>query len=74
MANNQTHKPAPKWADGKYIEAVFGINRVSLYRHLKLGHIVSASLKDPGCERGKRLFEVASVEKFLASRVEKRSA
>jgi hypothetical protein len=57
----------PEWADEKFISRNYGLTHTPLFNLRKAGLIRSLSLKAPGAKYGKRLFNVASVEAFLAS-------
>lgn len=57
----------PEWADEKFITRHYGLTHTPLFTLRKAGLIRSLSLKAPGAKYGKRLFNVASVEAFLAS-------
>ena len=52
------------------VQELFGIRRGLAYHLWQTGEIKSYSLKQGGEKRGKRLFDVASVREFLASKVE----
>lgn len=58
----------PKWADANLICKIYGIGKTTIWRLYKDGKIRTSSLREPGTLRGKRLFEVASVEALLESR------
>ncbi len=60
----------PEFLDAKGVEARFSIRRSLLYELHNGGHIESVSLRRRGQQRGKRLFAVDSLRKFLASRME----
>ena len=60
----------PEFLDARGVEARFSIRRSLLYELHKGGHIQSVSLRRRGQSRGKRLFAVDSLRKFLASRME----
>jgi hypothetical protein len=60
----------PEFLDARGVEARFSIRRSLLYELHKDGHIESVSLRRRGQSRGKRLFAVDSLRKFLASRME----
>jgi hypothetical protein len=50
------------------VQELFGIRRGLAYHLAQTGAIQSISLKEPGEARGKRLFDVASIRAFLASK------
>lgn len=56
------------WADAKAVYRIFGISRTPLYRLMAAGLIKSVSLQLEGCERGKRLFHLESINQLLESR------
>jgi hypothetical protein len=60
----------PEFLDARGVEARFSIRRSLLYELHNGGHIKSVSLRRQGQSRGKRLFAVDSLRKFLASRME----
>ena len=60
----------PEFLDARGVEARFSIRRSLLYELHNGGHIKSVSLRRRGQSRGKRLFSVDSLRKFLASRME----
>jgi hypothetical protein len=63
-------KVAPEYVDCDALKDMFGIKRALAYALLKDGHIAGVSLRNkshPKAKRGKRLFEVASVRKYLQS-------
>ena len=59
----------PEFLDAGGVEARFSIRRSLLYELHNGGHIQSVSLRRRGQSRGKRLFAVDSLRKFLASRM-----
>ena len=60
-----------RWGDAKRVEAIFGIKRSPLYRLIGEGKIRSTSLSDNDhanpSQRGKRLFDLASIAEYLDS-------
>lgn len=56
-----------KWAREKQITERFGLSHMILFNLRKAGKIRSVSLKGEGKRYGARLFNVASIEAFLAS-------
>jgi len=72
-ANNESAAntaQAPEFVDSKGLECLFGIRRSRAYALLAEGSIRGVSLRRRGQLRGKRLFDVDSVRKFLRSRME----
>ena len=57
----------PEFLDALGVEARFSIRRSLLYELHKRGHVKSVSLRRRGQLRGKRLFSVDSLRKFLAA-------
>ncbi len=62
--------PNTEWTDFHGLLELFGIRRSLAYHLNKEGAIKSVSLKNDDEKRGKRLFHVPSVRKFLNSKVE----
>ena len=60
----------PEFLDAKGVEGRFSIRRSLLYELHNDGHIKSVSLRRRGQSRGKRLFSVDSIRKFLARQME----
>lgn len=56
------------WLDAKGVRRCFSIHRTTLGRLVETGEIRTVSLREPGCRRGKRLYEVASIERLLERR------
>jgi len=54
------------------VQELFGIRRGLAYHLAETGQIESISLKEKGEVRGKRLFDVRSIRKFLDSKRENR--
>lgn len=55
-----------EWADEKTVTATRGITHTPLYNLRKRGEIRSVSLKLEGQKYGKRLYNLASIDAFLA--------
>lgn len=55
------------WAREKQITAQFGLSHMILFSLRKAGKIRTVSLKGEGKKYGARLYNVASIEAFLAS-------
>jgi hypothetical protein len=53
------------WGDAKQVAAIFGLARTPLYRLAKEGRVRSASLLSGNASRGKRLFDLTSIESLL---------
>jgi hypothetical protein len=58
----------PIWGDAGAVHAYFGIGRSTLYKLVADGKIRSASLRERGKLRGKRLFLLSSIGAFIESR------
>jgi hypothetical protein len=64
------HEPAryarePEFVDSYGLKAGYGISRSLAYVLTQEGLIQSVSIRRPGAERGKRLWRVSSVKKYL---------
>jgi hypothetical protein len=60
----------PEFVDCDGLRQRFGIKRSLAYELLHEGAIRGVSLRRRGAERGKRLFDVDSVRKFLRAQME----
>jgi hypothetical protein len=60
----------PEFLDWQGVQARFGIKRSNLYALLGEGVIRSVALRRKGCARGRRLFETASIRRFLRQQME----
>jgi hypothetical protein len=60
----------PEFVDCRGLEAGWGIKRSLAYVLLAAGKIRGVSLRRQGQLRGKRLFDVASVRKFLREQMQ----
>jgi hypothetical protein len=60
----------PEFLDARGVEGRFSIRRSLLYELHNGGHIKSVSLRRRGRSRGKRLFSVDSIRKFLRQQIE----
>ena len=58
----------PEWTDAKQTFRRFALGRTVLDRLVREKKIRSVSLKEPGMERGKRLYCVRSIREYLESR------
>jgi hypothetical protein len=56
-----------EWGDAQDVNLVFGIGPTTSYHWSKTGAIESKLLRLPGHERGKRLFNFASIRRLLSS-------
>lgn len=59
-----------EWAREKQITARYGLSHMILFSLRKAGKIRTVSLKGEGKKYGARLYNVASIEAFLASQEE----
>ena len=64
----------PEFVDAAGLQARFGIKRSLAYTLLGDGVIKGVSLRRRGQSRGKRLFSVDSVRRFLNSRIERKDS
>jgi hypothetical protein len=60
----------PEFLDASGVQARFSIRRSLLYELYNGGHIKSVSLRRRGQSRGKRLFSVDSIRRFLREQME----
>ena len=65
-----SHEPAryarePEFVDSYGLKAGYGISRSLAYVLTQEGLIQSVSIRRPGAERGKRLWRVSSVRRYL---------
>lgn len=63
-----THSILPLWGDAKTVQAHFGICKSTTYRLAAEGKIRTSSLRERGMLRGKRLFNLPSIEAFIEAR------
>jgi len=56
------------WLDAKGVKHRFSIHRTTMGRLVAAGEVRSVSLRDPVSRRGKRLYEVAGIERLLERR------
>ena len=61
--------PVTEWTDFHGVNELFGLLRTTAYHLYNEGLIESVSLKQPGEKRGKRLFNVPSIRRYLNSRI-----
>ena len=57
----------PEYLNAKGLLQVYGIPRALAYQLTKQGLIKSVSIRRPGTKRGKRIWEAASVRRFVAA-------
>jgi hypothetical protein len=60
----------PEFCDSKQLRLLFGLSRSHAYLLAQEGKIRSVSLRRPGSVRGKKLWDVTSVRRFLEANVE----
>jgi hypothetical protein len=63
-----------EFVDAPGLHSLFGTKRSLAYALLAEGCISGCALRRKGKQRGKRLFDVASVRAYLASRMDGRTA
>jgi hypothetical protein len=63
-------RPDPEFVDFTGLEAGWGIKRSLAYQLLNEGKIQGVSLRRRGATRGKRLFSVDSIRRFLRKQME----
>ncbi len=56
------------WLDAKGVKRQYSIHRTTLGRLAAAGEVRTVSLREPGGSRGKRLYEVAGIERLLERR------
>jgi hypothetical protein len=59
--------PGAEWCDAHQLRANFGINRSYAYDLIDEGLIKSKNVRRRGMQRGRRLFNIASIRSFLDS-------
>ncbi len=64
----RTNHIRPEWGDARCVHAHFSICKSTLYRLAEERKIRSASLKEKGKLRGKRLFSLDSISDFIESK------
>ncbi len=67
--NLMTHA-LPEFADHQTAKRLFGLSRSYLYRLSGEGKIRSACLRKKGATSGRRLFDCASIRRFIESTME----
>lgn len=55
----------PEWIDAREAKRIFSLGKTTLYHLAATGKIKTASLREPGSQRGKRLFSCASIRGLL---------
>lgn len=61
---------APEFGDFRVAGKMFNFSRATLYRLLAEGKIKSASLRERGKTRGRRLFYLPSIREYLFAHME----
>lgn len=59
----------PEFADHKTARILFGLSRSYLYQLADRKAIFSVSLRKPGAIKGRRLFDCASIRRFIEASV-----
>ena len=67
MAITTILAPGAEWCDGTQLRANFGIDRGHAYYLAGECLIETKNIRRRGKERGKRLFNIASVKRYIAS-------
>lgn len=57
-----------EWLDARRVFAVFTLGRTTLSRLARQKKILTCSLAEEGMDRGKRLYDAASIRSYLAAR------
>lgn len=66
MSANVTPKQfRPEWGDARVVQNLFCICKSTLYRLADEGKIRTSSLKERGKLRGKRLFDLDSISRYI---------
>ena len=60
----------PEFGDHRVVRNLFGLSRSHLYALLAEGKIRSACIRRQGAARGRRIFDLASVRRFVEANVE----
>jgi hypothetical protein len=60
----------PEFGDSKVVKKMFGLSRAHCYRLSAEGKIRSASLRERGKTRGRRLWFLPSIRAFLIANME----
>jgi hypothetical protein len=68
VTDNNLLKNDPLWAGAQKTNQLVDLSRSTLYELAAAGKIRSASLRDPGAKKGRRLFYIPSVLAFIESR------
>ena len=62
--------PGPEFGDHRAVRNQFGLSRSHLYALLAEGKIRSACIRRKGAARGRRIFDLASIRRFVEANVE----
>jgi hypothetical protein len=65
--------PGAEWGDAVQVRANFGVDRSHLYYLLREKLIESKSIRRRGMQRGKRLYNLASVRRYIESQSDEMS-
>lgn len=55
----------PEFADHKTVKVLFNLSRSFIYRLASENKIRSVSIRKPGALKGRRLFDCASIRRFI---------
>lgn len=72
-SNNQV-PVRPEWSDARDVRARFGLCKSTLYRLAEEGKVRTASLREPGMTRGKRLFSTESIVAHIEAMADRSGA
>jgi hypothetical protein len=61
---------APEFVDHRGAKQLFGLSRSHLYKLADDGCIKTVSLRKPGTTKGRRLFVVDSIRRFLTAHID----
>jgi hypothetical protein len=70
---NTLEVPNPKFLRVHDIKAIYGITDTGIYRLISAGLIKTVDVRRPGCSRGVRLVDVASLDAYLAKLAEEQN-
>lgn len=62
---SQTNHTEPMWLTVVAAVRYSGLSRALLYLHIKDGKLISSTVKRPGCSRGRRLVQRASLDQLI---------
>lgn len=71
---SQTNQTEPKWLTVAVSVRYSGLSRALIYEHIKDETLISSTVKRPGCSRGRRLIQRASLDRLIESGIGTSSA